>query len=561
MATAFWKKDSRRGRKAVLAVRWRNARGEWVEERRPNDRTKAQALEYARERERQAELQRKGLAVAAEPIAFGVIKARWWLRAGQRRRSESKHAFKAFLDKHLAPLEDFVLTPGTAGTFADKLDQLLNGIEDAKALAPKSLNDLRSGVHTMFEHAKDPKVRLWTGDNPVAWVKRRTVPRSKKPTLAHHEVLPVLSALPEPFLGQPWRWVAATMIYAGERPGEAFGLHKADCDLEAGVMTIRHSWSAPLPKDDEPRTVVIVPELGPHLEAAMRCSPSDLVFPRTDGSAFDDSIRWGLVDRLRRALVKAGVVIGYDHACRRCKANVTRGQLPPSTVTTWRHADGAQRTCPSCGMKLWAKALPRPLRFYDLRHTHGTLLRRGGVDLGTVQKALGHSDPRLTAMTYDHTDLEDRRPHLARVLTFETQVAPVVRENGAQKHEGRSASDFSSDAAAFMKSGRQDLNLRPLGPEARGGAGSPTVTERTEPHGPDDSGTSLRRVPAHSALNAPIVTTDGGAGGARLPSAVPSFLEACANLAQQAAERGDFARAVELMQKAAQVAALREGAA
>jgi hypothetical protein len=37
-------------------------------------------------------------------------------------------------------------------------------------------------------------------------------------------------------------------------------------------------------------------------------------------------------------------------------------------VFTWRHGDGEQRLCPSCGMKLWASPIPRPVRFYDLRH-------------------------------------------------------------------------------------------------------------------------------------------------------------------------------------------------
>jgi hypothetical protein len=42
-----------------------------------------------------------------------------------------------------------------------------------------------------------------------------------------------------------------------------------------------------------------------------------------------------------------------------------------------------------------------------------------------------------------------------------------------------------------------------------------------------------------------------------LPNGVPSFLEACAKLAGEAAARGDFARARELIEKAARVAALR----
>jgi integrase len=33
----------------------------------------------------------------------------------------------------------------------------------------------------------------------------------------------------------------------------------------------------------------------------------------------------------------------------------------------------------------------RPLRFHDLRHTYGSLLAAGGVDLVTIQAAMGHA--------------------------------------------------------------------------------------------------------------------------------------------------------------------------
>lgn len=46
--------------------------------------------------------------------------------------------------------------------------------------------------------------------------------------------------------------------------------------------------------------------------------------------------------------------------------------------------------------------------------------------------------------------------------------------------------------------------------------------------------------------------------GPTLPSAVPSFLEACARLASEAAARRDFARARDLIEKAARVAALAD---
>jgi excisionase family DNA binding protein len=226
--------------------------------------------------------------------------------------------------------------------------------------------------------------------------------------------------------------------------------------------------------------------------AAMKASPNELVLPRADGAPFQPTIRHNLVDHLRRALVTADVVIGFEHNCRRCKGKVNKGLLPSDTVVTWRHDDKVQRTCPNqpsdmkkkCGMKLWIKALPRPLRFYDLRHTHATLLRRGGADPGAVQKALGHSDPRITAQTYDHTELEEQRALFERVLAFGRPAdgslgAPVVRETKPPKNKAPEADDFSNDSEGLYQSGRQDLNLRPFGPESEPWEFAPV---HTDPH-------------------------------------------------------------------------------
>src|SRR3981189_2660934 len=79
------------------------------------------------------------------------------------------------------------------------------------------------------------------------------------------------------------------------------------------ILWLRRSWSAPLPKDKEPREILIVPELVPHIEAAMRASTNHLVFPRNDGSVFPPTTRWNLVDHLRRATVAAGYVAHYEH--------------------------------------------------------------------------------------------------------------------------------------------------------------------------------------------------------------------------------------------------------
>jgi integrase len=426
MATAFWRADGRTGRE-VLVAKWRDASapGGWRYQRRPNDRTKRQAEDYARDMERKAERLMKGLDTDdPAPVTFGELLDWWWERHGKHQRDDSKRLFRAFLDKHLESLRPFLLTRATAGAFADVLDTLLSRKEEAKELSPKSLNHIRGGVYRIFKCARDPKARLWAGENPVEWVKRRKVPKLRYETLRREEVRPVLDALPALKLGSPWRGAAAVCLYAGARPGEAMGLWKEDVDLETGTLIIRRSWTHPWPKDVDSRTVLVVPELKPYLIGAMELSKNHLVFPRADGEPFQPDTRRLLIDHLRRALRKAGLVVGYDHTCRRCKAKATRAG-DAAAMFTWRHQDGEQRFCPTCGMKLWAEGVPRAVRFYDLRHTHATLLRKARVDLGTVQKALGHSSPEITAGTYDHSELEDDRAAIERALTFRPAAAPV----------------------------------------------------------------------------------------------------------------------------------------
>src|SRR5207237_6837247 len=94
---------------------------------------------------------------------------------------------------------------------------------------------------------------------------------------------------------------------------------------------------------------------------------------------------------LRTALRRAGIVTGFVHICRRKGCGHEQEEK-----------DRAQRTCPRCNMKLWPRAKSRPLRFHELRHTFGSVLIMSGANLVSVQKLLGHSNPKITADTYAH---------------------------------------------------------------------------------------------------------------------------------------------------------------
>lgn len=49
---------------------------------------------------------------------------------------------------------------------------------------------------------------------------------------------------------------------------------------------------------------------------------------------------------------------------------------------------------------------------HELRHTFGTMLRRRGVDIYTIQKIMGHKDIKMTSEIYVHNELDTLRKEL-----------------------------------------------------------------------------------------------------------------------------------------------------
>jgi hypothetical protein len=99
----------------------------------------------------------------------------------------------------------------------------------------------------------------------------------------------------------------------------------------------------------------------PYLRDAVDKAPGRWVFPGPDGTMRDEECNPEKI--LRTALKAAKLVEGYEHVCRRCKA-----EGRPEEAHLERHADDALRTCRACQMKLWPRALPRQMVFHDLRH-------------------------------------------------------------------------------------------------------------------------------------------------------------------------------------------------
>lgn len=141
----------------------------------------------------------------------------------------------------------------------------------------------------------------------------------------------------------------------------ALGLRKVDVDLVNRLLTVGRSYERDTTKGGHADVIPIAAELIPFLEEAISRSPSELVFPRADGTMESEKVQ--LEQVLRRALRRAGVVTSYRHVCRRkgCghKEMANEAEL---------------RRCPKCNMKLWPSPQVRPLRFHHLRHSTASLL-------------------------------------------------------------------------------------------------------------------------------------------------------------------------------------------
>ena len=72
------------------------------------------------------------------------------------------------------------------------------------------------------------------------------------------------------------------------------------------------------------------------------------------------------------------------------------------------------------------KNMPR-LTAHELRHTHGTYLRRHGVDIYSIAKVLGHKDVEVTARIYVHNELHELR----KALRWMQRRSPIISGGAA----------------------------------------------------------------------------------------------------------------------------------
>ncbi len=328
--------------------------------------------------------------------------------------------------------------------------------------------------------------------NPVADVPKRKVAKRLPDYLRPHEVQPLIAALKP-----KWKPLFATALYTGMRKGELFALQKRDVDFDAGVIMVSCSHDRDIPKGGRVEAVPINDELVPYLKKAITASPSELVFPNDDGTMLPKHT--ALEEVLRRAMRRAGLVTGWVHKCRR--QGCGHQEAAPDANPRW---------CPGeCNFKLFPVGQVRKIRFHHLRHSTASLLLMKGADLAAVQRIMRHQDPRITTEVYGHLQTAYLKTQIDR-LSFGAEPADLSgggrASQAAEGQQSRLAAGGASesplpadtraplrlaapfvthlvptppkahpppirrrrtgkDSRGFKLSGREDLNLRPFGPE------------------------------------------------------------------------------------------------
>lgn len=370
----------RAGRKG-LHVKIKNAAGKY-DTVSVGEVTIREARKLRDELQERADLEAQGVRGAPVPkdwfkkATLGDL-CRWWLdehSVKSQSHAENESALKVLVfDSSLCDVKLRDLTKGVLVDFFSAIE----------GYAPKSVNGFRDRLRAIINRAE--RHGRWVGANPARAVEALPVPKKLPDFLRAHEVPMVLAAAE----GE-WRDILAVAIYTAMRFGEILGLQKCDIDFGLGYITVRRSHQFNKTKGGAEGIVPIAPGLVPYLESAIaRSGDSALLFPAADGG--HKHRKTNGTRQLKSAMARAGLTLGYSHVCR--KRGCSHQEAAP---------DATLRRCPEHGMKLWPRALARPMHFHQLRHTTASLLLMQGVPLAAVSKLLRHASVEITLSTYGH---------------------------------------------------------------------------------------------------------------------------------------------------------------
>lgn len=305
----------------------------------------------------------KGNFIDPSKLSLADFLDRWQSWAATQVSAKTLERYKELLKHHVRPhLGGRPVQKLRTVDFAELYGKLQSPKPDGAGLAPRTVGHVHRLMHRVMGHAVKWSI---IGSNPVTAAEPPRVQRTEIEILSPDQIRAVLDAL----RGRPLYPVAVIGLATGMRRGEIAALRWADIDLDGGKVRVEPSleqanaglaFKAPKTKAGR-RTVSIPPSIVGELRDHWRrqqehrlalgrgkASADDLAFSRPDGSTW-----------------------------------------PPDSLT----ADWART--------LRMLKLPK-VTLHALRHTHVSQLIAAGLDVVTVSRRIGHSNPTVTLTVYAH---------------------------------------------------------------------------------------------------------------------------------------------------------------
>ena len=246
--------------------------------------------------------------------------------------------------------------------FAQLYGRLQKAKPEGAGLAPRTVGHVHRLLHRVLGHAVKWEI---IASNPVAAAEPPRVQRTEIEILSPDQIKVVLRTL----RGRRLYGVALTGLATGMRRGEIVALRWGDVDLDAGKIRV---------------------------ERSLEQTNAGLAFkePKTKAGRRTVSIPSSVVTELRdhwREQQKQRLALGMGKARTEdlVFARWDGGPWPPDRLSS-----------------TWAKTvstlkLPK-VTFHALRHTHASQLIAAGLDVVTVSRRIGHSNPTVTLTVYVH---------------------------------------------------------------------------------------------------------------------------------------------------------------
>jgi integrase len=280
---------------------------------------------------------------------------------GLKTIEEYQRQHDLYIGPHLGRVCVAKLKPATVNTWTAML--MLTGGQKGGSLGPKTVKHAYSLLSASLTWAV--KLEL-AARNVCQAVKPPTIRKREAKALSADDVCDV-TAIAE---GSRWLHYIDISLGLGMRRGEAVALNWPDVDFVAGRVTINKAMSqikgrvfVKLTKTDRAR-------IFPHISEALRAS-----FRAQKAQQAADKLRAG-----ERYVSDPAKPIFTDELGNR---------LSPKAAT-------------NAFYRLAQKANVGTTSLHSTRHTAATELIHGGVDIVTVSRLLGHSNPNVTLGVYGH---------------------------------------------------------------------------------------------------------------------------------------------------------------